>query len=437
MSLETQYRALLRWYPRAWRAANEEVVLGTLLDTAEARGRARPTRSEAWSLRMNGLGERFSTSFAAIAAVLAIGTSFAGVTLLISGAGMTAVTAVLTAVTGIAFTAAVLGMLRDCRLLSPTRTVAALAVGACAWILGAMAGLSWSVGFDEADTGLAPTPLSAAFGPLLLIGWAFGAVAVLMLITGVSSAMPRALRYLAGLPGALILPPVLGIGATYQFVGMLGGCALLLLAGHQLHRRAPSTSTPREPAATISPGVRSWAVGLLALVLVVSVGGAVFAVLGAEMGPAIDGTRAMQLGLGVGQLAIIPLALCGAVVLSHRRLSESAIVGASAALTMLGSAWYATGNLVGSSAAGDIPWPALVLIATGIAVAVFGALRMRWPWRGLTAVTVAVCSLLPLWLLLQVAAFLLPLLCAALLVVVVPRRGRRLEAITPMPQRSP
>ena len=34
-TLEQRYRRALRWYPSAWRAANEEAVLGTLLDAAD------------------------------------------------------------------------------------------------------------------------------------------------------------------------------------------------------------------------------------------------------------------------------------------------------------------------------------------------------------------------------------------------------------------
>ncbi|ROR28406.1 hypothetical protein EDF63_3681 [Curtobacterium sp. JUb34] len=44
--LEARYRRLTRWYPRTWRAANEDAFVGTLLDVADAEGRAAPTRQE-------------------------------------------------------------------------------------------------------------------------------------------------------------------------------------------------------------------------------------------------------------------------------------------------------------------------------------------------------------------------------------------------------
>lgn len=40
--LEIRYRQALRWYPRSWRAANADAVVGVLLDVADAEGRAAP-----------------------------------------------------------------------------------------------------------------------------------------------------------------------------------------------------------------------------------------------------------------------------------------------------------------------------------------------------------------------------------------------------------
>ncbi|WP_457101428.1 hypothetical protein [Microbacterium sp. P5_E9] len=52
------YERILRWYPRTWRVQHELVVLGTLLDMDDARGRNGPTFGEAWSLRLDGLKHR-------------------------------------------------------------------------------------------------------------------------------------------------------------------------------------------------------------------------------------------------------------------------------------------------------------------------------------------------------------------------------------------
>jgi hypothetical protein len=57
--LASEYRRLLRWYPRAWRTENEEAMLGALLDQAESDGRNVPTAAERSAIAREGLRERF------------------------------------------------------------------------------------------------------------------------------------------------------------------------------------------------------------------------------------------------------------------------------------------------------------------------------------------------------------------------------------------
>jgi hypothetical protein len=56
-ALEQRYRRALRWYPRAWREANADAIVGTLLDGAE--GRDAPRVGEVVNLALNGLLARF------------------------------------------------------------------------------------------------------------------------------------------------------------------------------------------------------------------------------------------------------------------------------------------------------------------------------------------------------------------------------------------
>lgn len=56
--LEGRYRRLAGWYPRSWRAANEDVLIGTMLDIAEAEGRTEPTPAERWDLARAGVAAR-------------------------------------------------------------------------------------------------------------------------------------------------------------------------------------------------------------------------------------------------------------------------------------------------------------------------------------------------------------------------------------------
>jgi hypothetical protein len=57
-SIEARYGRAFRWYPRAWRAKNQDAALSTLLDVAEGEGRTGPKRSELVSLAANGLAAR-------------------------------------------------------------------------------------------------------------------------------------------------------------------------------------------------------------------------------------------------------------------------------------------------------------------------------------------------------------------------------------------
>ena len=56
--LEQRYRDALRWYPKNWRASNEDAVIGTLLDVADDEKRSQPARGELSNLRLIGLGAR-------------------------------------------------------------------------------------------------------------------------------------------------------------------------------------------------------------------------------------------------------------------------------------------------------------------------------------------------------------------------------------------
>jgi hypothetical protein len=57
--LSAEYRRLMRWYPRPWRLANEEAMLGALLDQAESEGRLQPTAAERSAIAKVGLAQRF------------------------------------------------------------------------------------------------------------------------------------------------------------------------------------------------------------------------------------------------------------------------------------------------------------------------------------------------------------------------------------------
>lgn len=82
--LEQQYRRALRWYPKRWRAENEDVVVGTLLDVAQEGRQRTPTRSDLRSLHLHGLAAHFrfldrvlTSAIRDRVSAIALGTGFA------------------------------------------------------------------------------------------------------------------------------------------------------------------------------------------------------------------------------------------------------------------------------------------------------------------------------------------------------------------------
>jgi len=88
--LESRYRKALRWYPKEWRTANEDAVVGTLLDLADDDHRETPASGELANLRTSGIAIRFgilarlaASEATALASVVALALGSA-----ISGAGL-------------------------------------------------------------------------------------------------------------------------------------------------------------------------------------------------------------------------------------------------------------------------------------------------------------------------------------------------------------
>jgi len=79
--LEQQYRRALRWYPSAWRTANEDVVLGTLLDAADD-SPVTNSRAQIANIRAQAIAMRFGmllpdvSRHAVASHALAAGTAF-------------------------------------------------------------------------------------------------------------------------------------------------------------------------------------------------------------------------------------------------------------------------------------------------------------------------------------------------------------------------
>lgn len=89
-ALEARYRAALRWYPRSWRAANADAIVGTMLDQADADKRSAPLPGELRDLAASGISARFERVAPRVvrdrvaAFALAIGTAYAVIMLVAS-----------------------------------------------------------------------------------------------------------------------------------------------------------------------------------------------------------------------------------------------------------------------------------------------------------------------------------------------------------------
>jgi hypothetical protein len=173
VALERRYRRLLGWYPRAYRAANADDMLGVAL-ARSAPGRRWPEPGEAVNLIISGTGERLGGMLRQpdgrdTAAVLAI----AGPLLLAAGAMRTAASPFL-------FMPAIPALVTQQRMV-----VTAVAFAAW-WALVALAGmLRWRrVAAAGACLGLAGQvvllvlAVSGYAGPLLVAYWQAGAALV-------------------------------------------------------------------------------------------------------------------------------------------------------------------------------------------------------------------------------------------------------------------
>ena len=144
--LETRYGRLLRWYPRQWRARNEAVVLGMLLDQAHDTGRMTPSVADRASLIVGGLRERLKHLEPAVVALTGsiaflvwylaiIAETFAHPSLLTLGLMLGALVAVVARRPQLARVLAVLAALSAIALAfsleGPGPSVTVLVAGAC------------------------------------------------------------------------------------------------------------------------------------------------------------------------------------------------------------------------------------------------------------------------------------------------------------------
>lgn len=425
MSGESEFARLLRWYPASWRRDHGDVVLGTMLDVADADGRDAPTRAERRAAFVDGLGHRLDRRIAIGAAVAAVGVAMLVWTVQLAlAAGWPQAVAVLSgavplfAVVSLVATARVRGMRPGAALLGGL-------IGVAAATALALTMLSWSIGFDEADAGAVRSPLGAAFLVLLCVAWTLGAAATTILL---GELLRKRLRdvgaYAAALAIGVVCWPVLAYSLLSVASAVLLALGMLTAAAVATRPRAvldaPAAPAASAPAAPFSVSRRRR--GLIAVLAGLSLAAGAAAGVFAFAGPlwtTLDATEAMRVGIGAGAVGAIPLALC----LGFRRARGVHRWGPPL-LAALGLVVLAVGNVFGSGDGSTLPLlVAAAPVAGGVAWLVATLPRLLAA-RVVLAIVVAVATLV-LSPMLQILPFVSPVVATGLLlssILTTPRR---------------
>lgn len=373
------------------------MLLGLLRDADDDAGRARPTRADAWAVRIQGSAERLTpTSGWAASTAGALASLFVVVNVFAllgrtSQLPTTAWQLVLdpAALVPLAATAAApalvslggVALLRSTRVVSDPAAVLSAAAACAAWTLGAVVSGLAGVDLHRADADLAASPTSAATFPLLAVALTLGTVAAATAWDGTLAVVPtlrdapgragprslarRVVATALGAPTALCL----GLGAMAPGVVFLGGTAVAtacLLRSRRTPTAGERAPTRRRPP-LVADGRRASAAGQLAVAgLMLGAVGVVQLALGpagrkalvadgvllAGPRPFTDGTLVSGLGAALTAVAV------GLVLLPRWTRWTHLAVGASCAALLLPSLVAAGGALV--VADGDAgPWPHL------------------------------------------------------------------------------
>ncbi|WP_169053997.1 hypothetical protein [Agromyces sp. H66] len=168
-----QYRRMLRWYPSQWRAEHEAVVVGILLDQADARGEPSPRIGDRFALAVGGLRRGFGVADGRRPAVI--------IPLVLAAAFLTFYVSVITWSPGVDY-AGTLGPFSNPTVIVAGLFVVALAAAfagrnvAARWIAvvaaGTQLGLSLlASGFDWLGPSLPTAVLVAGLGVISALPW--------------------------------------------------------------------------------------------------------------------------------------------------------------------------------------------------------------------------------------------------------------------------
>ena len=265
---EQYYRQLLRWYPRSWRAHHGEVLLGIMLDEAEALGRSRPTVGQRWSAFLHGTGTRLGMRTAPWCAAIGLVLSLVSFALFViaeiqEGSGNDTIFSwaypTVSLLSGGIVVAGYLGLARERGLLPAPHTSVAAMMAALTYVVATVAIIAWVIAFEAAKAHVATPPLGRLSTPLMVTYGVMGTLTAAVIIDGALSirtrmhAVPRAaLATMAGIPAIAVIPVVGMIP-----ISLFGASTVLLILYRTLRRQQgvqqPPARSVTSPAPPVSP----------------------------------------------------------------------------------------------------------------------------------------------------------------------------------------
>ena len=261
-----QYRRLLRWYPRSWRARHGEALLGIMLDEAEALGRSRPTVAQRWSAFLHGMGTRLGMRAAPWCAATGLLLSLVSLALfliaiMVEGQGDDTIFSwaypVATTLPGGVVVAGYLGLARERGLLPAPHTCVAAMMAVLTYVVATVSNIAWVIAFEAADANAAVPLLGRLSKPLLMAYGVMGALTVAVIIDGALSIRTRmhpvpraALATLAGIPAIAVIP-AMGMIPVSTF----GASVVLLILYRAVLRQQGVQQPPARSVASPAPPV--------------------------------------------------------------------------------------------------------------------------------------------------------------------------------------
>ncbi|PPF86651.1 hypothetical protein C5E07_01575 [Pseudoclavibacter sp. RFBJ3] len=346
--LSTRFERLLRWYPRAWREENGDYLLAVLLEDAVERGKTKPTLADAWSIRVHGLAARATPGATLGVAVAALIVSLIPMATIFVSALMEP-TWLRLGITGfqefsgllLLFLTVMMFGRRHGGKLTALAALSALAL----WVLHAAAAacarLSWSIGWEEADDNLLPGATSTWFGDStsfwLVVAGALGIASLSVVFRGLLRRNRSAFEawMLAGVISSSCLVALFITSMMPSIMPLAAGTMLVLSAIDVSRetagaRRSQLAARPDRPVHGRARQRRARFLILLVLAALTALAGAFCAALairGSSWSLAFrDSTHAMNVGLALGCLVVLPLAAVGAWML-FRRFGRRWLVG--------------------------------------------------------------------------------------------------------------